>query len=106
MGRALRKAAPLVFRQFSLLEEQLLLFVYASHTPTPSGLCESSKLQEFPGPFAFHFFFFLCILTSLLSLSWKYLSLKEINTQCSTFSSVSVFLLSVNSAMFSEMWKG
>lgn len=105
MGRALRKAAALVFRQFSLLEEQLLLFVYASYTPTPSGLCESSKFQEFPGPFAFHFFF-SCILTSLLSLSWKYLSLKEINTQCSTFSSVSMFLLSVNSAMFSEMWKG
>lgn len=70
----------------------------------PQGYVSLLSFRSFLG--LLHFIFFFCILTSLLSLSWKYLSLKEINTQCSTFSSVSMFLLSVNSAIFSEMWKG
>lgn len=59
------------------------------------------SLLSFRSLLGLYILFVFCILTFLLSLGWKYLSLKEINTQCSTFSSASLFLLSVNSTMFS-----
>lgn len=69
--------------------EQLLLFVY------PPGLL---SFRSFLGRLHFICFLYLNLPSSLRVGNT---CLKEIKTQCSTFFSILIFLLSINSAMFS-----